>query len=144
MTLKVGDWDTHEKNFIDMRAQLPLLDQGFHALISDLYYRGLQDDVAVVMWGEFGRAPRITRVDGRDHWPEAGAAVVAGGGFRVGQVIGETDRYGAQAKGAPYTPSNVLANLYLHLGIDPATIVPDFNKRPMHLLDDRALVRELL
>jgi hypothetical protein len=144
VTLKVGDWDTHEKNFIDMRAQLPLLDQGFHALISDLYERGLHDDVAVVMWGEFGRAPRISRGDGRDHWPEAGAAVVAGGGFRVGQVIGETDRHGAQAKGAPYSPSNVLANLYQHLGIDPATIVPDFNKRPMHVLDDRELVQELL
>ena len=144
VTLKVGDWDTHEKNFIDMRAQLPLLDQGFHALVADLYERGLQNDVAVVMWGEFGRAPRITRGDGRDHWPEAGAAVVAGGGFRVGQVIGETDRHGAQAKGAPYSPANVLANLYQHLGIDPATTVPDFNKRPMHLLDDRELVRELL
>jgi hypothetical protein len=144
VTLKVGDWDTHEKNFIDMRAQLPLLDQGFHALISDLYERGLHDDVAVVMWGEFGRAPRISRGDGRDHWPEAGAAVVAGGGFRVGQVIGETDRHGAQAKGAPYSPSNVLANLYQHLGIDPATSVPDFNKRPMHVLDDRELVQELL
>jgi hypothetical protein len=144
VTLKVGDWDTHEKNFIEMRAQLPQLDQGFHALVTDLYDRGLENDVVVVMWGEFGRAPRITRVDGRDHWPEAGAAVVAGGGFRVGQVVGETDRHGAQSKGNPYTPSNVMANLYRHLGIDPATTVPDFNRRPMHLLDDRELVRELL
>ena len=144
VTLKVGDWDTHEKNFIEMRAQLPQLDQGVHALITDLYDRGLQNDVAVVIWGEFGRAPRITRIDGRDHWPEAGAAVVAGGGFRVGQTIGETDRHGAQAKGSPYTPSNLLSNLYQHLGIDPAATVPDFNRRPMHLLDDRQVVRERL
>ena len=144
VTLKVGDWDTHEKNFSEMRAQLPQLDRGFHALVTDLHERGLQNEVAVVMWGEFGRAPRITRVDGRDHWPEAGAAVVAGGGFRTGQVIGETDRQGAQAKAAPYTPSNLLANLYQHLGIDPAVSLRDFNNRPMHVLDERGLVRELI
>lgn len=144
VTLKVGDWDTHEKNFRDMREQLPQLDQGFHALVSDLYDRGLDKDVAVVLWGEFGRAPKISRGDGRDHWPEAGAAVVAGGGFRVGQVIGETDAHGGRSKGNPYTPSNVLACLYRHLGIDPAITIPDHNKRPMHLLDDRELVRELV
>ena len=144
VTLKVGDWDTHEKNFIDHKAQLPQLDKGFHALVTDLHDRGLEKDVAVVMWGEFGRAPRISRGDGRDHWPEAGAAVVAGGGFRVGQVIGETDRHGGASKGKPYTPSNVLASLYRHLGIDPAATIPDHANRPMHVLDDRDPVRELL
>jgi Protein of unknown function (DUF1501) len=143
VTLKVGDWDTHEKNFRDMREQLPQLDQGFHALVTDLYDRGLEKDVAVVMWGEFGRAPKISRGDGRDHWPEAGAAVVAGGGFQVGQVIGETDAQGGRSKGKPYTPSNVLACLYGHLGIDPATTIPDHARRPMHVLDDREPVREL-
>ena len=97
----------------------------------------------MVLWGEFGRAPQISRGDGRDHWPEAGAAVVAGGGFKVGQVIGETDSHGGRSKGKPYTPSNVLANLYRHLGIDPATTIPDHNSRPMHVLDDREPVREL-
>ena len=144
VTLKVGDWDTHEHNFRDMREQLPQLDRGFHALISDLYERGLEKNVAVVMWGEFGRAPRISRIAGRDHWPEAGAAVLAGGGFQVGQVIGETDAHGSRSKVRPYTPSNILANLYRHLGIDPALTIPDFNNRPMHLLDDRDLVRELI
>lgn len=144
VTLKVGDWDTHEKNFSEMRAQLPQLDQGFHALVSDLHDRGLDQDVAVVLWGEFGRAPRISRGDGRDHWPEAGAAVIAGGGFKMGQVIGETDSHGGQSVGQPYTPSNVLANLYQHLGIDPAITIPDHNRRPMHILDDRRLVRELI
>lgn len=143
VTLKVGDWDTHEKNFIDHKAQLPLLDQGFHALVADLHDRGLEKDVAVVLWGEFGRAPRISRGDGRDHWPEAGAAVVAGGGFQVGQVIGETDSHGGQSKGKPYTPSNVLASLYHHLGINPAATIPDHDNRPMHILDDREPVREL-
>jgi hypothetical protein len=143
VTLKVGDWDTHEKNFIDHKDQLPKLDRGFHALINDLYDRGLEKDVAVVMWGEFGRAPKISRGDGRDHWPQAGAAVVAGGGFKVGQVIGTTDSHGGYPKGKPYTPSNVLATLYRHLGIDPAVTIPDHNRRPMHVLDDREVVREL-
>jgi hypothetical protein len=143
VTLKVGDWDTHEKNFIDMRDQLPQLDRGFHALATDLHDRGLADDVAVVLWGEFGRAPRISRGDGRDHWPEAGAAVLAGGGFRTGQTIGETDSHGGANKSKPYTPGNVLANLYWHLGIDPATKILDHNQRPMPLLDDPRPVSEL-
>lgn len=144
VTLKVGDWDTHEKNFIDHKAQLPQLDQGIHALVSDLYDRGLEKDVAVVVWGEFGRAPKITRGDGRDHWPEAGAAVIAGGGFKVGQVIGATDRHGARSKGNPHTPGNVLSMLYRHLGIDPAITIPDHLKRPMYVLDEREPVRELV
>lgn len=143
VTLKVGDWDTHEKNFIEMREQLPKLDRGFHALVSDLHARGLERDVAVVMWGEFGRAPKISRGDGRDHWPDAGAAVIAGGGFKTGQVIGETDAQGARSKGRPYTPANVLCSLYRHLGIDPAVTFPDRNGRPLHVLDDRRPVREL-
>jgi hypothetical protein len=144
VTLKVGDWDTHEHNFRDMREQLPQLDRGFHALLSDLYDRGLDKKVAVVLWGEFGRAPRISRIAGRDHWPEAGAAVLAGGGFRVGQAIGETDPHAARSKGQPYTPSNILANLYAHLGIDAAATIPGLDGRPMHILDDRQLVGELL
>lgn len=143
VTLKVGDWDTHEKNFVDHRDQLPQLDQGFHTLVGELHERGLDKDVAVVMWGEFGRAPKISRGDGRDHWPDAGAAVIAGGGFKMGQVIGATDAHGGRSKGNPYTPSNVLATLYQHLGIDPATTIPDHQKRPMHVLDDREVVREL-
>ncbi len=145
VTLKVGDWDTHEHNFRDMRIQLPQLDQGFHALVTDLYERGLDKDVAVVLWGEFGRSPRIDRkrMDGRDHWPEAGAAVIAGGGFQTGQAIGETDSHAARSKGQPYTPGNVMASLYHHLDIDPATQLLDHSRRPLAVLDEREPVREL-
>ncbi len=144
VTLKLGDWDTHEKNFRDMRDQLPQLDQGFSTFVNELHERGLQRDVAVVMWGEFGRAPQISRGDGRDHWPEAGAAVLAGGGFRTGQVIGATDKHGGRSIGTPYTPGNIMANLYQHLGIDPAWTIPDHNQRPIPLLDDPKPVRELI
>jgi uncharacterized protein (DUF1501 family) len=143
ITLKIGDWDTHEHNFRDMRDQLPPLDQAVHSLVTDLYDRGLEKDVMMVMWGEFGRAPRITRIAGRDHWPEAGAAVIAGGGLRMGQAIGETDSQAGRSKATPYTPSNVIANVYRHLGIDAATTIPDLRGRPMYVLDDRELVREL-
>lgn len=143
ITLKVGDWDTHEHNFRDHREQLPQLDRGIHALVTDLHDRGLDKDVAVVVWGEFGRDPRISRIAGRDHWPDAGAAVVFGGGFKVGQAIGETDRHAYRAKGRPYTPSNVLASLYGFLGIGVQQTFPDHDGRPMHVLDDRDPVREL-
>jgi len=143
VTLKVGDWDTHEKNFSEMRDQLPQLDRGFKALVDDLYDRGLEKDVVVVMWGEFGRAPKISRGDGRDHWPEAGAAVMAGGGFRTGQVIGDTDAHGGVSTGEPYTPANVLSSLYRHLGIDPRLTIPDREQRPMSVLDDPRPVAEL-
>jgi uncharacterized protein (DUF1501 family) len=123
---------------------LPEIDLVFGALLTDLHDRGLQDRFAVVMWGEFGRAPRISGIAGRDHWPQAGAAVVAGGGFRLGQVIGQTDAQGGEARGHAYTPSNLIANLYRHLGIDPATTIPDHQQRPLAVLDDRELVRELL
>jgi hypothetical protein len=143
VTLKVGDWDTHEEDFRDMREQLPQLDRGLHALVCDLYERCLEREVAVVMWGEFGRAPRTSRGDGRDHWPQAGAAVVAGGGFRVGQVVGAPDTHGGRSRGEPYTPSNVLSVLYRHLGIDPAATVPDQAGRLMAALGERVPVREL-
>jgi uncharacterized protein (DUF1501 family) len=126
-----------------MRDQLPELDRGFHALVSDLHDRGLDKDVAVVLWGEFGRAPRISRIAGRDHWPEAGAAVIAGGGFKTGQAIGATDAQGGQSQGRPYTPGNVMANLYHHLGLDPRTTIADQNQRPIPLLDDPRPVSEL-
>jgi hypothetical protein len=96
------------------------------------------------MWGEFGRAPKISRGTGRDHWPDAGAAVLAGGGFRTGQAIGATDQHAGRSKGKPYTPSNVLASLYHHLGIDPITTIPGHDRRPMYVLDDRDPVRELM
>ena len=112
--------------------------------MSDLHDRGLDKDVAVVVWGEFGRAPKISRGDGRDHWPDAGAAVIAGGGFKMGQVIGATDSHGGRSKVTPYTPGNVLSTLYQHLGIDPSITIPDHLRRPMYVLDEREPVQELL
>jgi hypothetical protein len=144
VTLSFAYWDTHQKNFETLRRQLPELDQGLSALVMDLHERGLDQDVAVVMGGEFGRTPKVNREAGRDHWWEAGFMLFAGGGLKTGQLIGATTRHADRPTGTPYMPQNVLATLYRVLGIDPATTVPDHSGRPMYLLDDRRTIGELL
>jgi len=142
------DWDTHTGNFTNLRQSLlPTLDQGLSALVSDLHDRGLDKDVAVVVWGEMGRTPRVSKDrpgGGRDHWHDSSFAVLAGGGWPMGQVIGKTDAWASAAIGTPYTPQNVLATLYAHLGIDPTTTLTDFTGRPQPLLDDCTPIKELL
>jgi hypothetical protein len=149
--LKYGAWDNHGDIINRHHRSVPELDQALYALITDLHERGLDKDVAVVAWGEFGRAPRMTlnpgtpsAPPGRDHWPPAGFALLAGGGLKTGQVVGETDARGERAKDRPFKPSNVLATLYHVLGIDPATTFPDHNGRPTYLLDDREAIPALL
>ncbi|MEX2185564.1 MAG: DUF1501 domain-containing protein [Pirellulales bacterium] len=144
VTLATGGWDTHGDNFNSMRQQLPRIDQGIHALVTDLHDRGLDKDVAVVMWGEFGRTPRINGNAGRDHWSPAGFALMAGGGMKMGQAIGETDARGERPVGRGIMPSNVLSTLYRHMGIDTAAKLPDHNGRPMYVLEDRDVVSELV
>jgi uncharacterized protein (DUF1501 family) len=142
--LVVGGWDTHSANFTGLRNLLPKLDQGFSALVGELHERGLSRDVAVVMWGEFGRTPRVNATAGRDHWPRAGFAVMSGGNFQTGQTIGETDALGESPRGLSMTSSHVLNSVYGHLGIDPGTTIPDNNGRPTYLLDDREPVPGLV
>ena len=109
-----------------MRSQLPLLDRSIYALVTDLHERGLDKEVAVVVWGEFGRVPRITPKrdaeagPGRGHHPSAGCVLMAGGGLKTGQVIGATDARAELPKTRPLGPQNVLATLYHLLGIDPS------------------------
>jgi hypothetical protein len=146
VTLTFGGWDTHEKNFKTLREQLPPLDGGLANLIQDLHDRGMQDDVVTIMWGEFGRTPKVGDVtpDGRGHWPPAMSALVAGGGLKMGQAIGTTNSRGEYPKDRPYTVPQVLSTIYHALGIDPARTFPNGNGRPMYILDDREPVSELL
>jgi uncharacterized protein (DUF1501 family) len=121
------------------------LDRGLHALLTDLRDRGLEQDVAVVVWGEMGRTPKINNGGGRDHWPAAGCALLAGGGLNMGQIVGATTARGEAPVGQPYTPRDVLATLYHVLGIDPgATTMLDFGGRPRYLLEDYRTISELL
>jgi Protein of unknown function (DUF1501) len=140
-----GPWDRHRANFTSLRKMLPPMDRALAALVVDLEKRGLLDDVAVLMGGEFGRTPRVgdQTPDGRGHWP-VGFLLVAGGGLKTGQVMGATDARGEQVVGNPIRMQNVLATMYHVLGIDPATTFSDQNGRPLPLLDEREPVRALL
>lgn len=145
VTLSFGSWDRHGGNFYKLRRQIPPLDLGVTALVDDLHARGLQDDVSVIVWGEFGRTPRINKGAGRDHWPPASCALLAGGGMRMGQVIGSTNRLAEVPQDRPIHYQNVFATLYRQVGIDPMTAtVMDHAGRPHYLLDHREPVHELI
>ncbi|MEZ6060963.1 MAG: DUF1501 domain-containing protein [Planctomycetaceae bacterium] len=111
-------WDWHGNNFKTARHELPIFDQGVSALVEDLHERGLDKDVTVVIWGEFGRTPKINNDAGRDHWPNVCCALLAGGGMQTGQVIGATDRLGGEAAERPVTFQEVFATIYHNLGIN--------------------------
>lgn len=144
VSLSFGRWDSHGKNFDLVRDHGAKLDQCLSALIDDLEVRGMLDDVTVVVWGEFGRTPRINNNAGRDHWPQVSCALLAGGGMKTGQVIGSTNRLGEYAKDRPVQFGEVFATLYRNLGIDPATTtVLDPTGRPSHLVENTPL-REVI
>lgn len=144
VTLAIGGWDTHGDNFKHLRGQLPNVDQAVAALVEDLHARGLDQDCSVVMWGEFGRTPRINSGAGRDHWEPVMSALLAGGGLKMGQVIGSTNARGEVAVDRPISVQQVLATLYHGLGIDPATTLNSASGRPMYLLDERTPISEMI
>ncbi|MFM7071090.1 MAG: DUF1501 domain-containing protein [Planctomycetota bacterium] len=146
VTLNFGRWDFHSSNFSEFKnTHGPQFDQGLSALIEDLHERGLDKDVSVVAWGEFGRTPIINKDAGRDHWPQVGGALLAGGGMRCGQVIGATDRLGGEPVERPVHFAEVLATLYHRLGIDAnATTVRDLAGRPQYVVDKFRPMRELI
>ena len=145
VTLSFGSWDRHGANFTRLPVQLDRLDQGVTALVEDIHNRGLERDVSVVAWGEFGRTPRINKGAGRDHWPRASCCLLAGGGLQTGQVIGSTNRLGEEPLDRPVHYQNVFATLYRQLGIDPhATTILDQAGRPQYLVEQRDPVRELI
>jgi len=103
------------------------------------------DDVTVIVWGEFGRTPKINKGAGRDHWPQVSCALMAGGGMKTGQAIGATNRLGEYAAKRPVPVQEVIATLYHNLGIDPmSTTLVDPTGRPQYLLDHREPMPELV
>ncbi len=140
VTLNYSKWDWHggPGNSIFKREaeDFPVFDRALSALVEDLHERGLSDDCAVVVWGEFGRTPKISDIVGRDHWPQVNQAFLAGGGWRHGQVIGATDAKAAEAVARPVTFGEVYATLFHHLGIDAAAVtLTDNQGRPQYLVD---------
>jgi hypothetical protein len=149
VTLRAAAWDHHSGEmsdiFLSLRHMLPALDQSLFGLISDLKERGLDQDVLVVVLGEFGRTPKISPLGpGREHWADAGCAILYGGGLKMGQVIGETDPHAERSSSGKMTFQNIIATIYRVLGIEMETKLPDFNGRPQYVLEDREPIRELL
>jgi hypothetical protein len=136
VSLNFSRWDWHGQNFAAMRQDGPLLDRATAALITDLHERGLDKDVSVVVWGEFGRTPKINSGAGRDHWPQVSCALLACGGMRTGQVIGATNRLGEHATDRPVTFQEVWATLYHNLGLNLRAVREfDLRGRPQYLVD---------
>ncbi|MCA9059527.1 MAG: DUF1501 domain-containing protein, partial [Planctomycetaceae bacterium] len=145
VTVAYGFWDTHGNNFGHLKQHLPTFDVGISALIEDLYTRGLDRDVTLVVWGEFGRTPKINDKAGRDHWAPVQSAIVAGGGMPTGLVIGSTDKTAAGAADRPVHYRDVLATIYHNLGIDSSVYIRDATQRPVRILpDSNRPIRELL
>jgi hypothetical protein len=138
-------WDTHENNFQILKGtNLPPFDRTVSALIEDLHDRGLSKRVLVVCFGEFGRSPRVNSVAGRDHWPGAVFSLFAGGGLKMGQVVGSTDPKGEYPKTRPFSPQDVLATVYHVLGIDHQKVFSDESGRPMPILNEGKPIAELV
>lgn len=143
------NWDSHAVNchiFTDSKFRFPMYDRAVTALIEDLYARGLDRRVMLIVTGEFGRTPRITYSNGRpgrDHWPMAMSMLVSGGGMKTGQVIGSTNSRGEHPKDRPLTPNDLWASMFQHLGIDTGASFIDHTGRPMPILPYGAPIDEL-
>src|SRR2546421_1899015 len=145
VTLGYGRWDYHGNNFGQLKSYLPMLDQAVSSLVQDIHDRGMDKDVSVVVWREFGRTPKINKDAGRDHWPRVSFGLLAGGGLRHGQVIGATNRFGEEPQERPVDFKDVFATLYHAMGIDVATMpVPDQFGRPNFLLEGHEPLPELV
>jgi hypothetical protein len=143
VTVRVAGWDDHSKLARGLKQRGPAYDQGIAALVSDLYERGLEQDVLVVAMGEFGRTPRYNRNGGRDHWGSLMSVLLAGGGLKPG-IVGASNSKGEVPTAAAYRPENVLAMIYRHLGIDTQLPFNDLAGRPRYVLEERGLITELL
>jgi Protein of unknown function (DUF1501) len=145
VTVAFGFWDYHGQNHRNAKADLPLLDQGVTALVEDLHQRGLDQDVSVVVWGEFGRTPTINKDAGRDHWPRVSCALLACGGMKTGQVLGATDRLDGEVMERPAHFQEIFATLYHNLGLDVnRATVTDLSGRPHYITDGYQPIKELI
>ncbi len=149
VSMNYSRWDWHGSdgmNYPKSREEFPLLDGALSALLLDLHERGLERDVAVVMWGEFGRTPKINGSNSRDHWPAANAAILAGGNMRTGQVVGRTNKNGEHPIDRPVKFQEIFATLYKCAGIDAENIrVFDQSGVPQYLVDQGiAPIREVI
>ena len=144
VTIGWAGWDDHDDLKNKITDKTPILDQAVSALIEDLYSRGLDRKVTVMVLGEFGRTPKMNSNGGRDHWPNAMSVLLSGGGMKMGQVIGETDARGEAPVNRRVGPEDILATVYSRLGIDPRAEFVNHAGRPLPILPGGTPIAELL
>ena len=145
VTLNLGGWDTHADNFNALKnKQLPQLDAGLSGLFQSLALKGLLDSTVVYVTGEFGRTPKVNQRAGRDHYPRAMFTLLAGGGIKMGQVVGASDEKGEGPKDKGITPDDIAATFYTALGIDPRKEYKTPSGRPVMITRYGSAIKELL
>lgn len=150
VTVDMPHWDTHSRIELGMQQRLPILDQAVSGLLQDLHDRSMLNDVLVVIMGEFGRTPKLNSgqpgipIPGRDHWGQAMSVILAGGGLKMGQVVGATNKRGEHPIESPYSPADLLATIYHVMGIDLHTSFLDHTGRPVPIVDGGRPIKEVI
>ena len=144
VSLTYGGWDHHDNIKNAFNGQMPKFDQAFAALIRDLDQRGLLDSTLVMVTTEFGRTPKINGTAGRDHYPKVFSIALAGGGIKRGQVHGSSDPTGGEPDENPLTVPDLAHTVYYQMGIDPEKNLLAPGNRPVKIVKDGSLVKELL
>jgi hypothetical protein len=144
VSLTYGGWDHHDNIKTAMTSQMPKFDQAFAALIRDLDQRGLLDSTLVMVTTEFGRTPKINNTAGRDHYPKVFSIMLAGGGVKRGAVYGSSDATGGEPDADPLSVPDLAATIYHQLGIDANKVLYAPGPRPIVIVKDGNVVKELL
>jgi hypothetical protein len=144
VTLNFGGWDMHGQLLNAMKNRGPAVDRAVSAFVDDVAQRGLSEKILLVITGEFGRTPRINRNAGRDHWAPLSTLALAGGGLKMGQVIGESNANVEVPKSAPIGPQDLMATVFDVLGIDPKLQFTNTAGRPVYMLEEGHPIRELV
>ena len=144
VTLQYGGWDMHSTIAQSMRQTAPQLDQAVSAFVQDINQRGLSDDILLVISGEFGRTPRINSSAGRDHWAPLSTLALAGGGLKMGQVVGESNSRAEVPRTTPITPQDLMATVFHVLGMPPGLHYNDQTGRPVPMINGGRRIQELV
>jgi uncharacterized protein (DUF1501 family) len=144
VTINYGGWDMHSNIVNSMRQRGPALDRAVAAFVSDVAERGLSEKICLVITGEFGRTPRVNRNSGRDHWAPLSTLAFAGGGLRMGQVVGESTAKAEVPQSTPIGPQDLMATLFHVLGLPQDLHFQDMSGRPVPMINGGRPIAELV
>jgi uncharacterized protein (DUF1501 family) len=143
VTVHYGGWDMHSTIEKSLKGRVPQLDRAVAAFIDDVHQRGLQDDILLVITGEFGRTPRINKNAGRDHWAPLSTLALSGGGLNMGQIIGKSSKNAEIPSTKPVRPQDLMATIFKHFNIDEKLQYIDKGGRPVYMIEDGTPIPEL-